>query len=102
MAVSARLAPSPVPSSIAVATAIDIASGGESNPSVTPAMAASSAQASVGNGRAIATKAPFANAPARRTSAADVWPTPDAIAVRPAATPTTNAATDTIPQTADC
>ena len=50
MIASARLAPSPVPTSVAVATAIDIASGGESKASATPAMTASSVQASVGSG----------------------------------------------------
>ena len=41
MTTRVRLAPSPVPINIAVATVMDIASGGESNPSATPAAAAS-------------------------------------------------------------
>ena len=46
---------------------MDIASGGESNPSATPAAAASGAQASADNGWASAAKAPLANAVASRS-----------------------------------
>ncbi len=51
-------APSPVPISVTVASAIEMACGGESSPSVAPVTAAASQPTGLGSGRAMATSTP--------------------------------------------